>query len=765
MTNDRIESTNGTVEQKPVKPVMRRFLGIAGFDDDAIIRGDRRRVSVIEFGGVTVNGPNLGGFAQMMNGIDFPFQLLIRQHQPNMNSMAEEMLQRRKPGMTDKLNEAAETHRNLILSLNEREGVFDRRFYFICDEVYRDRAENAIDQLTNAWMRLRGNWLTEFVFSCVTGESPAQGIQTNIEARERARDVEINGKFRRHYALKRWPRALTPMTIQQLFTVGVRMDITIHVSPADTAVSVRKLEHQKSKMETMNRITLEKTGTSDPEADLAIEDVDRLRDLVQRGAEKLFDTSIIVAAHAKDRDSLKAEAEQLETQLNSTMAKLDTLRYRQIKAMRSLLPLNYNQLREYRAVDTSSLMTLFPVSPPDLDRRHGSLIGFDRRSQTPVIYDIFDGTFMNMNTCVLARSGAGKSFSTKLNMLRNLTQGVACYVIDPEGEYVDMAIAAGGRVIIPGVEGMGLNPFVIHNLSNEDFQQRIFSLNNLIQVMVGDRMSPIARSALDAALTEYYEQVQALLDTPTTGLFTWENQEEGQPDFRMSGVGFKDFCNFLQKDGQPEPYRVVAAMLSPFYSGSLKHLLSDEGEDLLNNEASITVFDLHRLESQMKPVAATVCSETVWSVAMRDPKPRLLVVDEVWSMMQSAEGSGFIVSMAKRARKHKLGLWAITQDVQDLLTTNISMGIDGNAGRALLQNSACKLLLRQDPAISDTVAETFDLPDSIVRWLISSPRGSGLLISDEGNFPISIEATPEETEIIEWQPGRESSHIRSGVAV
>ena len=756
--------TNGNAatakEAKPQLPKIPKFLGVSGIADEAIVRGDRARVSVIEFGGVVLNGPNLGGFAQMLNGLDFPFQLLIRQHQPNMDQMVKEMLQRLKPGMTDMLNGAAAAHRNLVHSLNDREGVFDRRFYFICDEMYRDRSENAIDQLTTAWMRLRGQYLAEFLFACVLGESPAVGMSMDISAQEKAKHIEVNGRFRRHYAVKRWPRALTPMTIQQLFSSGVSMDIAIHVTPADNAVSVRKLEHQKSRMETMNRITIEKTGTSDPEADLAIEDVDRLRDAVQRGVEKLFDTSILVAAHARDLKSLTNEADQMETQFNSTMARLDGLRYRQIKAMRSLLPLNYNQLREYRSVDTSSLMTLFPVSPPDLDRRKGSLIGLDTRSKTPVIYDIFGGDFMNMNTCVLARSGAGKSFSTKLNMLRNLTQGVHCYVIDPEGEYVDMARHAGGRVIIPGVAGMGLNPFVIHNLSAEDFQQRIFNLITLIQVMTGQRMDSITRSALDSALTEYYEGVRAMLSVPTTNLWNWENTAEGQPDARMSGVGFRDFCNFLQAEGQPQPYRVLAAMLSPYYSGSLKNLLSDEGDDLLANEAAITVFDLHLLDSQMKPVAATVCSETVWAVAMRDPKPRLLVVDEVWSMMQSAEGAGFIVSMAKRARKHKLGLWAITQDVQDLLTTNIDMGIDGNAGRALLQNSACKLLLRQDPAISRTVSETFDLPDSVVRWLISAPRGSGLLISDDGNFPIAIESTPEETEIIEWTPGRESAAVR-----
>ena len=110
------------------------------------------------------------------------------------------------------------------------------------------------------------------------------------------------------------------------------------------------------------------------------------------------------------------------------------------------------------------------------------------------------------------------------------------------------------------------------------------------------------------------------------------------------------------------------------------------------------MFDLHLLEPELRPAAAMVCTETVWAAAAQDPKPRLLVVDEVWSIMQHPEGAAFMVSMAKRARKHRLGLQFITQDVQDLLSEDTSRTITGHSGRALLQNAAFKLLLQQDAA-------------------------------------------------------------------
>ena len=303
------------------------------------------------------------------------------------------------------------------------------------------------------------------------------------------------------------------------------------------------------------------------------------------------------------------------------------------------------------------------------------------RACAPIVYDPWDGTHLNANTAVLARSGSGKSFATKLGVLRGLCRGVVAYVIDPEGEYADMARSAGGRVLSPGVAGQGMNPFVIDRADPEELLQRIGSLRRLIEVMVGERLSAERRAALDHALAGYY----------------------ARPSER---TGFRDFYAFLEEN-DPEG---LSKLLRPFATGSLRRLLSDKGDDLLRNETLVTVFDLRLLEPELRPAAAMVCTETVWAAAARDPKPRLLVVDEVWSIMQHPEGAAFMVSIAKRARKHRLGLQFITQDVQDLLSEDTSRTITGHSGRALLQNAAFKLLPQQDAAAISTVADAFDLP-------------------------------------------------------
>ena len=287
------------------------------------------------------------------------------------------------------------------------------------------------------------------------------------------------------------------------------------------------------------------------------------------------------------------------------------------------------------------------------------------RACAPIVYDPWDGTHLNANTAVLARSGSGKSFATKLGVLRGLCRGVVAYVIDPEGEYADMARSAGGRVLSPGVAGQGMNPFVLDRSDPEELLQRIGSLRRLIEVMIGERLSAERRAALDHALASYYSP------SPPSGPASATSTASSR---RTIQRGWPSSCA-----RSPRAACAICSRTRATTSYTTKRW------------SQSSIFRL--LEPELRPAAAMVCTETVWAAAARDPRPRLLVVDEVWSIMQHPEGAAFMVSMAKRARKHRLGLQFITQDVQDLLSEDHSRTITGHSGRALLQNAAFKLLL------------------------------------------------------------------------
>ena len=312
-------------------------------------------------------------------------------------------------------------------------------------------------------------------------------------------------------------------------------------------------------------------------------------------------------------------------------------------------------------------------------------------------------------------------------MLRGLTRGVTAYIIDPEGEYADMARAAGGRVISPGIEGQGMNPFVIDKGDAEELLQRIGSLRRLIEVMVGEKLGA-ERQGLPGPRPWPPT-------TPSPG---------SAPGSRTSTPSWS-----------AKETETSHGLLRPFATGSLRHLLTDEGDDLLSSEASVTVFNLRLLEPELRPAAAMVCTETVWAAAAPEPQA------------PSARGGRGVEHHAapRGGRLHDLHGQAseeappgppvhhpgrpgppLRRPLPDHYRTL-------RAGAALLQNAAFKLLLQQDAAAISTVGDAFDLPQDLQRWLLSCPRGDGLLLARGGRFPIRIEATPEETAVIEWRPG------------
>ena len=722
------QSTEATTPVPKPLPELPLFFMLSHLDDDGPVRLDGVKLGVCEVMGLEIDEPKLGAFAGALNALDFPAQLLVRQHPPRLAGMREKLQQAQPDDLPPQTRAAAESLRRLLTDLEARDGILDRRFYAVCEAARIDDLRGLLARAGLSVHRLKGRQLRMFLVAAALGGSPSEfDEETPVEVEIGRRDVRVGDRLVRSLHLGKWPRSLAPGFLQGLMAAGAPMDLSVHIGPIPAEQAARTLEWQKVRFESAQSLSFKRGRTMSPEAEIALEDITRLRDEVQRGRERLFHASLSVTLHARDEAALKEMTQRAKAHFAATLGKLDNLAFRQREGLLSTLPLGLNAVAEWRTLDTSSIARLFPFSPPDLDTRSGTLYGIDMRACSPVVYDPWDGTHLNANTAVLARSGSGKSFATKLGVLRGLTRGITAYVIDPEGEYADMARAAGGRVLSPGVPGEGMNPFVIERGDSEEMLQRIGSLRRLIEVMVGESLGAERRASLDHALAGYY----------------------AKPRER---TGFRDFYKHLQEDEAGDPD--LARLLRPFATGSLRHLLSDEGDDLLGNEALVTVFDLRLLEPELRPAAAMVCTETVWAAAAQDPKPRLLVVDEVWSIMQHPEGAAFMVSMAKRARKHRLGLQFITQDVQDLLSEDTSRTITGHSGRALLQNAAFKLLLQQDAAAISTVGDAFDLPEDLQRWLLSCPRGDGLLLAKGHRFPVRIEATPEETAVIEWRPGQ-----------
>ena len=473
---------------KPPLPLPLCFM-LSHLEEDGPVRLDGVKIGVCEVMGLELDEPKLGAFAGALNALDFPAQLLVRQHPPGLKRLRENLKEAQPGDLPPQTRAAAESLQRLLTNLETRDGILDRRFYAACEF---ERASELRGLLARAGLSvhpLKGRQLRMFLAAAALGGSPAEmDEETPVEVEISRRDMRIGGSLVRSLHLGKWPRSLSPGFLQSLMAAGAPMDLSVHLGPIPAEQAARTLEWQKVRFESAQSLSFKRGRTMSPEAEIALEDVTRLRDEVQRGRERLFHASLSITLHARDEDSLKEITQRAKAHFAATLGKLDALAFRQREGLLSTLPLGLNAVAVWRTLDTSSLARLFPFSPPDLDTRSGTLYGIDLRACSPIVYDPWDGTHLNGNTAVLARSGSGKSFATKLGVLRGITRGVTAYVIDPEGEYADMARAAGGRVLSPGVPGQGMNPFVIERGDSEELLQRIGSLRRLIEVMVGESL-------------------------------------------------------------------------------------------------------------------------------------------------------------------------------------------------------------------------------------------------------------------------------------
>ena len=541
------ETPGAEARPSPPKPPpeLPPFFMLSHLDDDGPVRLDGVKLGVCEVMGLEIDEPKLGAFAGALNALDFPAQLLIRQHPPRLERLRENLKQAQPEDLPPQTKAAAESLQRLLTDLEARDGILDRRFYAVCEFSRIDDLRGLLSRAGLSVHPLRGRQLRMMLVSAALGGSPSEFDEdAPVEVEVNRRDVRVGESLVRSLHLGKWPRSLAPGFLQGLMAAGAPMDLSVHVGPIPAEQAARTLEWQKVRFESAQSLSFKRGRTMSPEAEIALEDITRLRDEVQRGRERLFHASLSVTLHAKDEASLKEMTQRAKAHFAATLGKLDNLAFRQREGLLSTLPLALNAVAEWRSLDTSSIARLFPFSPPDLDTRSGTLYGIDMRACSPVVYDPWDGTHLNANTAVLARSGSGKSFATKLGVLRGITRGITAYVIDPEGEYADMARAAGGRVLSPGVPGQGMNPFVIDKGDSEEMLQRIGSLRRLIEVMVGESLGAERRASLDHALAGYY----------------------AQPRER---TGFRDFYAYLQEseagDRDPESSsgQALARLLGP----------------------------------------------------------------------------------------------------------------------------------------------------------------------------------------------------------
>jgi conjugal transfer ATP-binding protein TraC len=555
---------------------------------------------------------------------------------------------------------------------------------------------------------------------------------------EVARDhVRLEYQYARVLVFVGYPRTVAPGWLTPLFEFEQPIEVSLHVHPLETAGIVKLLGHKLVQLQSSRLVDVRGGRLADPEREVAFEDAERLRDALQRGEQRVFSVSLYVLLRAGSRRALDDLTRRVETTLDGMLAHSRVAILEQERAFRACLPTARDELLAYRNLDTSSLATTFPFTSGSLSMERGVLYGVATRSQSPVIVDPFDASLENANLAVFAMAGAGKSYFVKLMALRNLLAGIDFLIVDPEDEYGGVCQAAGGQYVrLASSSAHHLNPFDLPppDASNPDgadaLAEQVAAVLGLLEVMLaapGGALNPYERGVLDRAAYQAYAG-QGITADPTTHL-------------RPPPV-LRDLQTVLEATSN-DVAAGLAARLHRYVGGSLAGGLFAGPTNVALNRR-LVVFNIQRLEEELRPLATHLIANFVWNRVRAERRPRLLVIDEAWSLLRYAEGGAFVSGMARRARKYYLGLVTITQDAADFLRSD--------AGRAVLVNAAMKLLLKQDPTTVDTVAEAFQLTPAERQHLLGAGKGEGLLFARGARMALTIEASPAEHRLATTAP-------------
>lgn len=550
----------------------------------------------------------------------------------------------------------------------------------------------------------------------------------------------LGTKYGRTLYVYGYPRTLFTGWLSPLINIDEVLDISMYIYPVDTGVIMKNLRKKVTQLEASIAVNNEKGKIRDPEIDAAIQDAEELRDQLQVGAEKFFRFGLYVTLWADSLEELNFVQNKIETLFGQQMVFSKVASSQQEQGMNSTMPMCTDQLQIRRNMNTGAISTSFPFTSADLTQEKGILYGVNMHNNGLVIFDRF--SLENANMVVFAKSGAGKSFTVKLEALRSMMVGSEILIIDPENEYQRLCDAVGGSYVRLSLNSdVRINPFdlpkVIDTEDAEDaLRANLITLHGLFRLMLGGNqiasngqvvpaLSPNEEADLDQALIDTYARAGITSDplthqsTPPTIINLYDTL------LHMGGTG-------------PE----LAQRLRKYTTGTFAGIFSQQSNIDINNQ--MVVFNIRDLEDELRPVAMYIVLSHIWNVVRAHQKKRLLIVDEAWQLMKYDDSANFLFSLAKRARKYYLGLTTITQDVEDFMSSKM--------GRAIVANSSMQLLLKQSAAAVDVLSDVFKLTEEEKKRLANFPVGQGLFFAGQNHVHIQVIASETEESLITTNP-------------
>lgn len=536
--------------------------------------------------------------------------------------------------------------------------------------------------------------------------------------------IKIDSKYYRTLFVVGYPRYVSANWLNSLITFDHPLTVSMFIFPSESKAILNELKRKIAQMQATIEADIKSGKVVDPTVQVSLDDALSIQAELAKGAERFFQFGLYVTIPADTIEELDNVTKEIDSTLSSLLIIGKQATLEQEEGFKSTLPLFLDKLKQWRNMDTTSVALTFPFSTASLTRNEGILYGLNEHDGSLIIFDRF--TLENANAVILGKSGGGKSFMVKLEALRLLMMGVDVIILDPENEYKNLCKNLKGEFVdFSASSDFKLNPFDLNKEQpdEDELSNKILDLHSLMKVIMGE-ISPSQDAILDRALVLTYREKGI-----TSDIESFKNEPPLLEDLYKILIGMESV-----------EAQELADRLEKFVKGSASGIFNSHSNFDIKNP--FTVFGIRDLEENLRPVAMYIILDYIWHrVRQGELKKRVLIVDEAWYLIKNKDSASYLHNFAKRARKYKLGMSTITQDVEDFMETE--------EGKAIITNSSLQIILKQSTAAIDKIAKTFYLTGGEKHFLLSAGVGEGLFFAGQSHVGFQVIASDEEKRIIE----------------
>ena len=559
--------------------------------------------------------------------------------------------------------------------------------------------------------------------------------------------LEIDDLYFSGLIICNYNREYEDLILKNLIDTNINMNISIFYEKQDTIKTIRELTYH------IGNVGVEIKDSSDNRQDIDIaaftyNDAKYIRKQMQVNNEDLYFLYMYIEVFSEDKKELQYLVNKVEGILQSNGLQSKKAYFREEQTFLSTLPLGENNMdvknASKRNVLTNGLIATYPFISSSIFDEEGIFIGTNIYNDSLIFIDRYNNNkYKNSNICIFGTSGAGKSFFTKLLILRSRLLGIEQYIIDPEREYTKICSKLNGTLLKIGPSSKTyVNILDIRKESIEDGEEgylatKIGKLIGFFNLIFGE-LNEEEKGVLEEKIIECYKEKNITFNDDS--LYTYKNKKRKFKE-KEEMPKLEDLYNVFNKYGKT---KIFAIKLIPFIKGSLKFFNNYTNVELNNN---LIVADVYELGEENLKYGMYIFTELFWDKTKKDRKiKKAIYLDEIWRLIgvtSNKNVASFIYKIFKTIRKYGGSAVAITQDVSDLFSLD-----NGTYGRSLLNNSSIKVFFSLEEENIKVLGEYANLSEKEKIEIKSLKRGECLMFVGDNHILANIESDDFEKEII-----------------